>query len=288
MTWAKERASLPAPADAAMLKEIRKKIGLAEKVAAAKEVFRGLPVVEENIARPVPFVFQTEPGILVPGGYHHAEKPRALIVYAHGLGRAAGESAIQKLVQAGNDVLAIDLRGFGDTASSAPSLKPDAKPGYFGDFRESFLGLHIGRPLLGQRAYDLLAVVAILKGDPATGKLPVHVVGVGAAGPIALHAAALDPRIEQVTVEDSVVSWESVVRTPISYNQLSSVVAGALAVYDLPELARFIAPRGLTIRGAVDAALTPVSAAALMKAYAPAVSAYSGENAAAKLRLEAN
>ena len=42
-------------------------------------------------------------------------------------------------------------------------------------------------------------------------------------------------------------------RTPISYNQLTSVVPGALRVYDLPDLAAMIAPRVLMIREAVDA-----------------------------------
>ena len=63
-----------------------------------------------------------------------------------------------------------------------------------------------------------------------------------------------DPRIEKVTLERSLVSWSAVVRTPISYNQLTNVVPGALAVYDLPDLAARLAPRRLTIRDTLDPA----------------------------------
>ena len=68
-------------------------------------------------------------------------------------------------------MLALDLRGWGETAPAAPPKKP----GYFGtDFRESYLGLHLNRPLLGQRAYDLLAVVRCLASDRETAGRPLH------------------------------------------------------------------------------------------------------------------
>ena len=53
---------------------------------------------------------------------------------------------------------------------------------------------------------------------------------------IALHAAALEPRVEEVTIEGSIVSWEDVVRTPDSVGQISNVVPGVLTRYDLPDL----------------------------------------------------
>ena len=40
----------------------------------------------------------------------------------------------------------------------------------------------------------------------------------------------------------------------VQLNQLTNVVPGALKVYDLPDLAAAIAPRPLTIEGAVDPA----------------------------------
>jgi hypothetical protein len=104
----------------------------------------------------------------------------------------------------------------------------------------------------------------------------LEIVGIGSAGPIALHAAALDDRFKEVTIERSVVSWSAVVQSPISVNQLTNVVPGALIVYDLPDLAATLAPRKLTIRAAVDGAGKPVPRSVLEEAYAACRKAYEG------------
>ena len=132
-------------------------------------------------------------------------------------------------------------------------------------------------PLLGQRVRDILSIV---DGD-------VHLVGVGAAAPVALHAAALDPRIRELTLEGMVISWSAVARTPISRNQLTNVVPGALEAYDLPDLAATIAPRPLTIRDPVDAAGKPVTQAELEAVYARVRAAYKAAGAEKSLILQA-
>src|SRR5204863_514596 len=71
----------------------------------------------------------------------------------------------------------------------------------------------------------------------------IALVAHGITGPIALHAGALEPRIQSVHLEHSVPSWMSVVETPVTYNQLSSVLPGVLKVYDLPDLAATLGRR---------------------------------------------
>ena len=66
--------------------------------------------------------------------------------------------------------------------------------------------MHLNRPLLGQRVLDVLSLVKAIKSDN------VQIVGVGITGPVALHAAALDGRIKEITLENSLPSWLSVVR----------------------------------------------------------------------------
>src|SRR5207248_1211645 len=110
-----------------------------------------------------------------------------------------------------------------------------------GDTKEAFLALHLDRPLLGQRAYDLLAVCRCLRED---GTRELEVVGEGIAVPIVLHAAALDPALTRVRINrPAVASWAEVVRQPLAENQLTNVVPGALEVYDLPDLVRLLGPR---------------------------------------------
>jgi hypothetical protein len=100
-----------------------------------------------------------------------------------------------------------------------------------------------------------------------------------------LHAAALDERIQSVTLERCVLSWTAVARTPLSINQLTNVVPGALKVYDLPDLAAAIAPRTLTLRSMVDATLQPVTRTEMEATFAGVRSAYAALKADDRLTL---
>src|SRR5262249_8404855 len=162
------------------------------------------------------YVIETEPGITIPALLFTPQKEGQVpfIFYLHGDGKAvdaAPGGPIEKLVKAGNHVFVLDVRGLGETA---PGQINPQKPGDFGvDFKESFVAIHLNRPLLGQKVYDLLATLQAVTGDQRAKNISaVEVVGIGSAGPVALHAAALEPRIKKVTLERSLVSWSSVAR----------------------------------------------------------------------------
>lgn len=267
------------------LAEVRRLIGL-DTVGAATVTPRGTPAERPDV-RVVRRVFDTEPGIRVPALTFIPKQgaPRGALLYVHGEGKAkeAGPGgAIERWAAAGYEVTAIDLRGMGETGPEPPHKGLEKH--FRADWKEAYLSFALRRPLLGQRVGDLLAVRAAI--DPE-GR-GVHVVGVGAAAPVALHAAALEPLVREVTLEGMVVSWTNVARTPLSMNQLTNVVPGALAVYDLPDLAASLSPRPLTIRDARDAGGVPVSPSVLEKSYAEAIAAYASAGAAARLRLSAS
>jgi cephalosporin-C deacetylase-like acetyl esterase len=243
--------------------------------AAAREV----GVVTRGQYRIRKMVYQTEPGVVVPALLAAAPGAGgALVVRVDGEGKST--EALDRLVKTGRRVLALDLRGQGETAP-APAPK---KPPLFGvDYREAFMALHLNRPLLGQRVVDLMAVVAHLAAIEKNG---IELIGAGKAGAVALHAAALDARIASLTLERSLVSWSAVVRTPISHDQLSNAVPGALAVYDLPELASLVVPRVLRVEAAVDGVGKPVAAAELEAVWSPARRAYEREKAGKNLVLK--
>ncbi len=176
-------------------------------------------------------------------------------------------------------MLVLDLRGLGQ--SSPGTAK---QPSHFGvDFKEAYLALHLNRPLLGQRVRDVLAVVEEMAKENSKG---FTLIGAGKAGPIALHAAAFDPRIKSVILDGSLASWTSVVQTPISFDQLTNVVPGALAVYDLPELAAMLAPRPLTIRQPADPTGKPLGQEAMQRTYAPVRDAYQRQKADKEFKCE--
>ncbi len=71
------------------------------------------------------------------------------------------------------------------------------------------VAMHIGRPLLGQRVEDLLAALRFIVDRPEVNVGSVHLVAVGRAGPIALHAAAIEPNFASVTLRSTIHSWSA-------------------------------------------------------------------------------
>lgn len=225
----------------------------------------------------------TEPGIRVPVAFFAAaDKPKERIaLYLHEEGLDGGTHTIARLLKEGYSVAALDLRGWGETAPAKPTGKKS--PGYFGnDSKESFLGIHLNRPLLGQRAHDLMRAISYFAGRSEH----VSLVAVGNTGPVALHAAAMHPRLTALTLERSLVSWSSVVQNPVSVNQLTNIVPGALRVYDLPDLMSSFAPRPLRIVNPVDGKLRPITQAELDAAYASCRERYQRQGANDQLILQ--
>ncbi len=254
---------------AGLLREVRRLIGLPAEVPAAR-------LTKQDDRR---WLFETEPGIVVPAVVARPEKEAKqgpVVLYLGG-----GEKEAVRLALTGHTVVALDVRG---TGATAPGRAPTNRPSFFGtDSREAFLSLHLNRPLLGQRVFDVLAVVDRLAQMKEFAG--VHLFAAGALGPVALHAAALDEHIKEVTLDRSVVSWSAVVRTPVSYNQLANAVPGVLAFYDLPDLAALVAPRTLTVRSPVDPVGKPIPEAERERAYAAARDAYQKQEAEKAFRL---
>jgi cephalosporin-C deacetylase-like acetyl esterase len=163
-------------------------------------------------------------------------------IYIDSAGKAAGfkpGGTVEGLVKAGRIVLALDLRGYGETV--------DVKTGgrYSNDaFRTAMLAMHLGRPLLGQRVEDLLTARDYLAQHPSVAADEIHLVGVDRAAPVALHAAALEPLFQTVTLRGNLRSWESdVVARPAAPQLLELAVPGVLQHYDLPQLAAMLGDR---------------------------------------------
>jgi cephalosporin-C deacetylase-like acetyl esterase/pimeloyl-ACP methyl ester carboxylesterase len=251
-----------------LLKDVARLSGLRLPVAAANKIEAG--EVKRDGYRVRKLVFETEPGVKVPGLLFDGGRG-PLVIYADGAGKsvaAAPGGPAERLMKDGSRVLALDLRGMGETAPGQPTK---GRPNYFGsDYFEAFVSLHLDRPLLGQRATDLLAVVAKMAGESDN----IRLIGVGGAAPAALHAAVLEPRIKRLTLEGALVSWSAVVRKPVSHNQLANVVPSALAVYDLPDLAASVAPRPLTIFEPADPTGKPLARALADDAYQAVRAAY--------------
>jgi len=223
---------------AACLAQVRRLIGL--RTTRGKPTVHKRGVVARKGYRVEKLVIRRDgepplPALLaVPAA---ATGTRATTLHVDGRGKAIDTregGAIETLVRQGRIVLSIDARGFGETASS--------------EYRAGMLALHIGRPLLGQRVDDVLTALDVLleRNDVDAGK--IDLLGVGTAGPVALHGAALDRRFASLTLRDSIRSWVTdVVARPRRGSAITYMVPSALLKYDLPHLVAAIAPRPVRV-----------------------------------------
>jgi len=183
-------------------------------------------------------ILRTDSGVPLPALTFHPQVPQDdAFLYLHDNGKIGDSDAggpIMKLVDEGYVVVSVDLRGQGETA--AGNRNPQ-----LGDWKAYYLAYLLGTPLVGLRVEDALAAGHFVayyekkKNNPRR----VHLVGVGQAGIVALHAAALRPELfTTVTLRNTPHDWASLVRETAPAGQLDSTVHAALTTYDLPDLVR--------------------------------------------------
>jgi dienelactone hydrolase len=193
-------------------------------------------------------VFEPEPGIWLPALYFapdDAKGTACLYLDQRGKAAAVASGQIGKLVKAGRPVLAVDLRGVGETVYAAPTRRKDYAK-YMGQgWAEVTLAHMLGTSYLKMRAEDVLMVARYLaERQSSDGRRPVEIIATGVLGPPALHAAALEPELfDTLTLRGVLVSWSEVVREPRARFQLENMVFGVLASYDLPDLVKSL-PEG--------------------------------------------
>ena len=189
----------------------------------------------------------TAPGITVPalvfvpaGG--PARKPSVL--YVHGAGKAADAAPggdLEALVRSGHVVLAPDPRGMGESRPTS------AGGSYDPAWQMLQRALLVDRTLVGMQAEDLLGAYDVLesRGDVDPGHIAV--LGKGHGGVLALVFAALQPKVEKVAVEGTVLSYMEIARARYHEDLTAAFVPGVLRDFDLPDLAAALAPRLLWI-----------------------------------------
>ncbi len=150
-------------------------------------------------------------------------------------------------------VCAADIRGVGPLL---PEYSP-GHPGYAASHRQeedyAWGSMILGKPLVGQRVTDILAIVSALRKHPATAQRRVRVAAAGRLTVPALFAAALDKRIDGLYLSGGLTSFRDVVDSELYNQPFANFVPGLLNHTDLPEVAASIAPRRIVLAGAVNA-----------------------------------
>jgi hypothetical protein len=164
-------------------------------------------------------------------------------------------------------VCAADIRGVG-------ALLPEystGHPGYAASHRQeenyAWGSVILGKPLVGQRVTDIMAIVAALRKHPATAQRSIRVAAAGKLTVPALFAAALDKHIDGLYLSGGLTTFRDVVDSEVYNHPFANFVPGLLNHTDLPEVAASIAPRRIVLAGAVNASDQTADAAAVRQVY---------------------
>jgi cephalosporin-C deacetylase-like acetyl esterase len=184
------------------------------------------------------FVLTTDSGVPLPGLTYHPPSPASeAYLYLHQdgkLGDGAPGGPIEKLVREGYVVVAVDLRGTGETAAG----KADAM---LGQWKSFYLAYLLGQPMVGLHTEDAIAAGRFVAHYKTKQPRKVHLIATGRHSVPALHAAAIAPDVfTSVTLKQPLEAWSPVVGRPVPAGLLTTTVHGALGTYDLPDLARVI------------------------------------------------
>jgi len=239
-----------------MLRRVARTAGIRGLSDVPEPLVEAVGHVQREGYRIEKLVFRPEEGIYLPAlcSIPEGKEIVGAVVYIHEDGKSADAAPggpIESLVRAGKVVLAVDLRGLGETQRTGQRYFNPAMHGP--DGQDYYIAYHLGRSYVGMRAEDLLACARHLATKRYGGSERVELVSVGYLNSTALHAAALEGHLfGQVKLVRPLVSWANVVELGFSKNRLVNTVHGALTIYDLPDLARVVGQK-LSIEDPRDA-----------------------------------
>ncbi len=180
-------------------------------------------------------ILEPEPGIWLPALLFKPLKPSdQRVLYLSGMGKntASGpDGPVAKLVHQGKTVLAIDLRGTGETGGNHKDI-------WGGNWDDIFLSYLLGKSMVGMRTEDILVAARFLsQGEQKDSPVPIHLIADGLAIPPAVHAAALQSRLfASLKMGGDCPTWKEVVVDSSTTGRLADTIHGALQVYDLLDL----------------------------------------------------
>ncbi|MCU1235922.1 MAG: hypothetical protein JWP63_3889 [Candidatus Solibacter sp.] len=172
---------------------------------------------------------------------------------------AAIGGEVDRLARAGKIVMLLEPR---PTPVGAESVKSP----YLGLYNLlSLRAFLVGKTIVGLRIDDTIRAMDWLCGRKDVDRSAIQGHASGALGIVLLHAAVLDPRIGQVTVENALASYRMIVQQELHRNVSEMVIPGVLRKYDTGDLLLALSPRPVSIVNPEDATGAPVDDAGFRK-----------------------
>lgn len=203
-------------------------------------------------------ILRSETGVVLPAFLLAPQGPdrAAVVVHLHPQGKQASldDPVTRTLRRAGFHVLGVDLRGMGESGR-----RPETR-GYPHEFQCCTDTVGQGKPIIGQRVWDVVRTLDYVETGTVTKGLQTVVCGVGVCANVALLAAAVDERIKSVVAVGPLLSYRPAIQeirdTVELYNSDSAELVTAearihyslfvpsiLKIADLPEIHNLISPR---------------------------------------------
>lgn len=140
-------------------------------------------------------------------------------------------------------LFALDVRGMGQTKALTCADENFFAP-YGNDYFYASYANMFGKPYLGRRVYDLLAVLNLLQSE---GCREVHLMGRGLGALTVTFAACLHPLVKRVTLKNTLLSYYELTQTPVQSWPFSAMAYGILRYFDLPDCYHALAKKHLKI-----------------------------------------
>ena len=204
--------------------------------AVGKDGVQTRPVkFEPEKGLPLSFLVRSQIGVKGPS-------PACLLVHLDGKAEALNHPLAAALVEKGCTVIAPDLRATGDAKPETDRVH--GAP----DHNSAEHAVWVGRPLLGQWAFDIHCLLDWMELQPDLNPERFSIIGVGQAGVVVLCAAAMDDRAHAAAAIEApatlVTSAEYAPET-----RMGLLAPKLFTVGDAPQLAALFAPRRLIVGG---------------------------------------
>jgi len=199
-----------------------------------------------------------------------ARGARPLIIALAAAGRNTEwheDELYQNLAEQGFAVCVPDLRGLGDLLPEMAPGNPRHARSHNDEEAYAWAGLMLGKPMLGQRVTDILAVVRAAKAHPALQNRPILLAAQGKLTVPAQFASALTANINRVLVTGGLSSFRSVVEIENYGHAFVNFLPGMLEHTDLPEVAAQSQARKVIMAGMIDGAGRRLPADEVRKLY---------------------
>jgi len=237
------------------------------------------------------FDFCSEPEVRVPGWFvkpssGSGRMPTVVFVSEYGKDWAVEEPGeIFDLVHQGFALCAVDVRGLGICSPRYPRAGPLFYAGEHLESGYAWAALTVGKPVVGQRVWDLIRSLDYLETRPDVDRGRILVVGQAGGALVALMGSALDDRARSIALDHMLLDYRALVESEEYSVGLSWLVFGILPELDVPDVIASLAPRPCFLMNVTGPRGETLAQSAVETRYQTAMSDYSRLGAGERLQI---